>query len=228
MGIDKEESLPPGEAIADFMQRNRKSLLALIVILAGGIIGLVAFFAVRSGLQKDAIITLEEIEERLTLLGDLSENAKSAEVEALLQELTEFASGTFGYAAARSYSLAAAVYMERNEWEKAEQAYLDSARKAGKTYLAPLALYNAAAAAEEQGNLETALEYYTQSLDFSGNFPGASRARFNIGRIYEAQKDTEAASDAYRTLIENSSPDSNWAKLAQSRIIFLEISEQER
>ncbi|MDR2071822.1 MAG: tetratricopeptide repeat protein [Spirochaetaceae bacterium] len=219
------ESAHISDKIADFVQKNRKALLAVIIIAAAGIAGSAVFFSVRNELQKKAIITLEEIEEKRSLLGELSDSSKSAEVEDLLQEITSFASKTFGYAAARSYFLAASIYMDRGDWEKAESAYLDSARRSGKTYLKPLALYNAAVAAEEQGNLEKALEYYNQSLDFPGNFPAASRARFNIGRIHEARQDTEAALEAYRTVIEKNSPDSNWAKLAQSRIISLEISQ---
>lgn len=218
------ESVHISDRITDFVQKNRKPLLAVMIIAAVGIVGLAVFFSVRNGLQKKAIITLEEIEEKRALLGDLSDGSKSAEAEDLLQEITEFAPKTFGYASARSYSLAASIYMDQGDWEKAEAAYLDSARKAGKTYLNPLGLYNAAVAAEEQGNLEKALDYYTQSLDFSGNFPAASRARFNMGRIYETRKDAEAALEAYRTLIEKASPDSNWAKLAQSRIIAIEMS----
>jgi tetratricopeptide (TPR) repeat protein len=77
-------------------------------------------------------------------------------------------------------------------------------------------------AAEEQGKLDEAIEYFNQSL-LAADFPAAPRARFNIGRLYEAKHDKEAASEAYRSLIENTPVESNWVKLAQSRIISLEI-----
>jgi tetratricopeptide (TPR) repeat protein len=224
MGKEKIEELSTSDRIAGFLYKNRIPIIVLSVLLLAGILGLAGFFSVRSVLQKNAVVTLEGFEKRLSDLGDLSEPgdaSQSAELDALLEEINGFAPKTFGYAAARAYSLAGNIHHARKEWKEAEEAWLNSSQKAGTIYLAPLSLYNAAVAAEEQGDLNKAVEYYNRSLDFPGNFPAAPRARFNIGRIREAQNNREAALEAYRGLIEKTPSNSNWVKLAQSRMIAI-------
>ena len=171
-------------------------------------------------MEKKAVAAVEALERKKNELGAIS--TKSEDVTALLNEINAFASSTFGYAAVRAYSLAADIHFSLSEWDKAEEAWVQAAGKTPKIYLTPLALFNAAVAAEEQGKLDMAIDYYNQSLEFSGIFPAAARARFNIGRIREAQRDKAGADEAYRAVIERNS-DSNWAKLAQSRIIALEM-----
>jgi tetratricopeptide (TPR) repeat protein len=222
MANDKNEELSTSDKIALFIQKYRTALLALLILCAAGILGSVAFFSIRATMQKKAIVTLEALEKRVVDLGDLSDTSQSMEVLALLEELKAFAPGTFGYASAKAYSLAADIYAARNEWSSAEEYWVLSSRRAPKIYLAPLSLYNAAVAAEEQGKLDEAIDYYNQSL-VSVDFPAGPRARFNIARIYEAKNDKAAAAEAYRSLIEKVPSESNWIKLAHSRLISLEL-----
>jgi tetratricopeptide (TPR) repeat protein len=223
MASDKNEELSISDKIALFIQKYRTALLVLLILCVTGILGAVAFFSIRATMQKNAIVTLETLEKRMFDLGDLSDTTKSMDILALLEELKAFAPGTFGYASAKAYSLAADIHAARNEWNTAEEFWVLSSQRAPKIYLAPLSLYNAAVAAEEQGKLDAAIEYYNQSLLVAGEFPAAPRARFNIARIYEAKNDKAAAAEAYRSLIEKVPSDSNWIKLAQSRLISLEL-----
>jgi len=222
MGKEKIEDAGSGDKIVLFIQKYRMVLFVFMALLAAGVLGSVVFFSVRDQMQKKAIAVLEGYEKRKADLGEITD-AAPLEVEALLGELNAFAPSTFGYAAAKAYAMTADIYAARSEWALAEEAWLHSAEKGSKTYLAPISLFNAAAAAEEQDKLEEALDYYRRSLAFPGIFAAASRARFNIGRIHEARNDKEAAKEAYRAVIEESSDDSGWAKLAQSRIIALEL-----
>jgi tetratricopeptide (TPR) repeat protein len=220
MGKDKDnEQEKTSDKIAGFLQKYRIAFLTLLILIVAGIVGSTAFFVIRGELQKKAIAKVEVFERQKNDVQN--DPAKSAEFDTLLNEIVAFASSTFGYASARSYHLAADMYFSKGEWEKAENAWTEAARKAPKTYLSPLSLFNAAVAAEEQGKLEAAINYYSQSLEFSGIYPAAARARFNIGRIHETLNDTSKAAEAYRQLIENT-PESNWAKLAQNRIIVIE------
>lgn len=212
-----------GEQITLFIQKYRVALFVFMGLLCAGVVCSAGFFSIRSSMQKKAIITVEGFEKKKADMGDFQDNLETRELDTLLDEVITFAPSTFGYAAAKSYSLAADIYAARSEWALAEEAWALSAKKGAKTYLAPVSLFNAAVAAEEQGKPEKALDYYGQSLAFNGIFAGASRARFNIGRIHESRQDKEAAKEAYRVLIEKSSADSSWAKLAQSRIIALEL-----
>ena len=221
MEKDKNAQLSASDKIAGFLQKYRIAFLVFIVLIAAGIAGTTVFFIVRDVLEKKAIAAVEVFEQRKNNLGHIEDTGKSAEAEALLNEINAFSPTTFGYAAARSYSLAADIHFSFSEWDKAEENWVKAAKKAPKIYLAPLSLFNAAVAAEEQKKWETSIDYYSQSLEYSGINPAAARARFNIGRIHETLNDKTKAAEAYRDLIEKNS-NSNWAKLAQSRIIFLE------
>jgi len=91
--------------------------------------------------------------------------------------------------------------------------------------LAPIAFFNAGAAAEEQGKTEEAIAYYTNSLSSSADFPDAPRAQFAVGRLRESLHETDAAIEAYRAVISGWSYDQVWTSLAHSRIIALETAE---
>ncbi|MCL1928418.1 MAG: tetratricopeptide repeat protein [Treponema sp.] len=221
MGKTKIEQASIGDKITIFIQKYRKVLLALIIVIAAGIAFSVAFFTVRSTLEKKAIAKVEVFERRMNEQGVTYGSADSAETDVLLEELNAFAPSTFGYAAARAYSLAADIYFSRSEWNKAEESWVKSARIAPKIYLFPVSLFNAAVAAEEQGNLDGAIGYFKESLDYPGVFPAAARARFNIGRIHDERNEKDKAREAYTELIEKS-PESPWANLAHNRLIVLE------
>ena len=221
MEKDKTGQASTGDKIAFFLQKNRKALLALAILIALGIAFSVAFFTIRGEMEKKAIAKVEVFERRINEGGVLFGSADSAEADALLDELNTFAPSTFGYAAARSYSLAADIYFARKDWNRAEEAWVSASRKAPGIYLAPVSLFNAAVAAEEQGKKEDAIGYYTESLNYQGIYPAAARARFNIGRIYEELRERDKAKGTYLELIEKS-PDSPWANLAHNRLIVLE------
>jgi tetratricopeptide (TPR) repeat protein len=145
-------------------------------------------------------------------------------MEELLAELESFAKKTFfGYAGGKAYSIIGAIHSERKDWPAAETAWAAAAQAAKKTYLAPLAYFNAGAAAEEQGKTEEAIGYYASSLEFTEDFPGAPHAQFSIGRLRESQGDNAAAIEAYQAVISGWTYDMVWASLAHSRIIALEL-----
>ena len=150
------------------------------------------------------------------------------ELAALMEELETFAkkhSGiAAGYAGGRAWSILASIHGDRKDWEQAEAAWAAAAKAGKKTYLAPLALFNAGAAAEEQGRAAQAIEYYSASLSAAADFPAAPRAQFAVGRLQESLGETDAAMEAYRAVISGWSYDKVWTNLAQSRIIALEAA----
>ncbi|GHV66615.1 hypothetical protein AGMMS49928_01730 [Spirochaetia bacterium] len=212
------------EALNNFIQRNRRTIVltaALILVILGGAI---AGLAIADGLRTRALAQAEDLNRRYeTLSQDIKTPEKQSDVETLLKDLTDFGDKHSGYAGARAYSIAAEIHAEKENWSAAEASWRAAARAAGKIYLAPVSLFNAAAAAEEQGNTADAIELYTQCLTYSDIFPAAPRAQFAIGRLREEAGDKAAAVEAYNEVL-NRWPDYTvWTNLAQSRIIALDL-----
>jgi tetratricopeptide (TPR) repeat protein len=114
------------------------------------------------------------------------------------------------------------IRSEQKNWPEAETAWAASANAAPKIYLAPLAWFNAGAAAEEQGKTVEAIDYYTKSIAAPSGFSAAPRAQFSVGRLRESLGETAAAIEAYRAVISGWPYDQVWVNLAYSRIIMLE------
>lgn len=228
--IEKTEKTVPldlGEALTGYIQRNRKVLGILALVIVAILAALVAGLGIRDALRGSGLKAVEELSRRYdTLAPDIKDTAKETETAALLEDLTAFAGKHSGYAGARAYSLAAQIHAGKEEWADAEQNWRAAAKTGAKTYLAPVSLCNAAAALEEQGNAAGALELYIQSLSFAGSFPAAPRAQFSVGRIREELGDADAALEAYNEILSRWPNDPVWPNLAQSRIIALTIAKQ--
>jgi tetratricopeptide (TPR) repeat protein len=214
---EKSEEFTAGDRAALFIQNHRRPLLIILAVIAVGIVGFIAAFSVINALQKSAIVRVDEYAKRLAETGDPA----SSEADGLLEELNDFAPKTFGYSAGKAWSLIAEIHAARKEWALAEEAWFTSSKKAPKIFLAPFSLFNAGVAAEEQGNLDKAIEYHTRCVEYGELNPAAVRAQFSIGRIQEQRNNTEEAIEAYRKVIENWSGNTNWSSLARSRIIAL-------
>jgi predicted negative regulator of RcsB-dependent stress response len=222
---DKQEKRSFGDALADFIRNNRRQLLISLVVILVTVVGFIAGYAVRSSLREKANIAVDDFERRYEVLViDINEPEKAEDTQALLDELNSFAEKTSGHAGARAYALDASIHAEQKNWALAESAWRSSAKKAGKSYLAPVSLFNAAVAAEEQGNLDQAIALYAESVSHVSGFPAAARAQFAIGRLRESQGDTQAALEAYKLIQEKWAKESSWINLAQSRIIVLSNS----
>jgi tetratricopeptide (TPR) repeat protein len=214
------------EKLVDFIQKNRKFLLAVVLGIVVIFIGLIAGITIRETLQTKAISTVEGLRERYEdLRNEINEASKEEAVQTLVDELKTFVSGNGSYAGAQGYALLGNIYGDKKSWVEAEDAWTNAARKAAKTYLAPVSLFNAAVAAEERGSIEQAIRLYTECIGYP-DFSAAPRAQFAIGRLEESLNNYEAAITAYQGVVNNWQNDRDWVNLAQSRIISLMILTQ--
>jgi len=235
LGMDaqkKNEELNLTEKLNDFIQKNRIIILiglaAVVVILAA----LVITISVRDKIQEKALTNLDDFSRRYDKLkdkfkidneGESEDDAlRLEETASLLKELNVFAEKASGFASAKAYSLSADINWDMKNWADAEKAWLEAAKRGAKTYLAPVSLYNAAVAAEEQGNSETAISYYNRAFNYGDSFPSAARAQFSIGRLEESRNNKDAAIEAYKKLVGTWPNDTVWSNLAQSRILALQ------
>jgi len=220
-GADKELNL--NERINDFIQKNRKPIFIMAASLLVVLIAVIAALSLMDVFRNRAIAAVEDFSGRYeSMLPSITEEYFSDDVNKLLEELKGFAEKNSGYAGGRAWLLIGGIYAAKKDWSEAGTAYIAAAGTAEKTYLAPLGWFNAGAAAEEQGKLPEAIEYYGNSLTTPVVFSAAPRAQFSIGRLHEALNENEKAIEAYRAVISGWPYDQVWTNLARSRIIALE------
>jgi tetratricopeptide (TPR) repeat protein len=219
---EKKETVSFSDALVEFIRKNRKVLVVGAIVCAAVLAGIAAGFGIRENMTSRKISRVEALSERYEELRfDINETENEADVQALLDDLDALASKSGGFAGARSYSLIAGIHADRKNWAEAEKAWILAARKGAGGYLAPVSWFNAAVAAEEAGDIESAIAHYNEALAFADSFPGASKAQFAIGRLEEGRGNRDAALEAYRVLIEKWPLDTIWSNLANSRIIAL-------
>jgi tetratricopeptide (TPR) repeat protein len=177
-------------------------------------------------MRNNAISVVEGFSSRYeTLRPSISDGSRSGDVAKLLEDIEAFAKKNSGYAGGKAWSMIAAIHIEQKAWTQAEAAWAAAAKAAEKTYLCPIALFNAGAAAEEQGKTNEAIEYYSGCLSAIADFPAAARAQYAIGRLQESRNENVAAIEAYRAVISGWPYDRTWTNLAHSRIIALEVKQ---
>ncbi|MDR1104836.1 MAG: soluble NSF attachment family protein [Treponema sp.] len=210
------------EKIAVFIQNRRKPLVLCLGVIVLAAACIIAALGIMSVLRKNAIAAAEELNGRYEALRfNIGDGSKEAEAGALLEDLLSFAGKNRGLAGGRAWALAASVYADKKEWAEAEQAWIRAAESASKTYFEPIVFFHAGRAAEEQGNTESAIAHYAKSASFS--FPSAARAQFSVGRLEEGRNNTEAALEAYRTLVSKFPFEITWVNMARTRIIVLQL-----
>jgi len=220
----KQEKENTGDKINDFIQRNRKAIFSITGIIIILFIGAVVLLSVRESMDKKATEGLEELTDKFKELKEnINDEDRKEEVDTFISELEAFAVKTKRFAGSKAWSMAAEIHAGREDWALAEEAFISSARAGEKTYLGPLSLFNAAAAAEEQGNFEQAIDLLKQCLSSKIEFPQAPRAQFAIGRLNEKLGNFPDALEAYGVIMSNWPDMPVWQQFARDRIIAIEI-----
>jgi tetratricopeptide (TPR) repeat protein len=213
------------DKFSDFLKRHRKGIYISFGVIIVLFVGVIVYLSLNSYLQKKATAEVEELNQKydeLRLL--LADEHYNDDVNALLEKLNVFVKGKSSYAGARGWTIIAQIYSGKEDWPKAEEAWRGAAKVGVKTYLAPVAFFNAAACAENQGKINEAVELLEKCVTYKFDFPAAPRAQFSIGRLNEQLGDKTAAIAAYRAILANEqwSKIETWANLAQSRLIAIE------
>jgi len=213
-----------GDSINEFIQRNRKTIFIIAGIIVILFLGTLAFITVKSNIDKKASAAIEElIKKSDEQKPNFNDENFADDTNALIAELETFAAKQSGFSGSKAWSLLAEIYTVKKDWAKAEEAYIKAARAGKNTYLGPTSLFNAAAAAEEQGRLDEAINLLNQSVSHKIEFPAAPRAQFAIGRLYEKSENFSGAIEAYREILVKWPEITEWQNLARNRIIAIEI-----
>jgi len=221
---NKTENLNLADKIGDFVQRNRKGIFTVTGIIILLFAGFIVYISVSDYLNKKYIAEVEELSRRYDEVRYyLDDDTFAYDIKTLISDIENFAANKKGFPAAKAWSVAANIHSGREEWPQCEEAWQKAAVAGDKTYLGPIALFNASAAAQEQGKYEQAIEYLKKCVEHKFEFPSVPRAQFSIGILYEKLDNYTAAIDAYRAVIINWSDQPVWQQLARSRIAAIEI-----
>ena len=209
-----------GEKFGAFLEKNKKGVAALLIVVLVLIAAFVIFEVVYSKNTEKNLSAVEAISYELTDgAAALEDSELTARMDSALEKLASY-TNKGGVAGVRANLLAAEIEYQKKNYESAA-AYWDAAASKGKkSYTAPLAYYNKASCLEENGDLDGAAAAYKLAAD-NENFILASHAKFSYGRVLEAKGDYAGAVQAYKEL-NDSDPDDSWANLAKSRIIALQ------
>ena len=154
-----------GDGINEFIQRNRKGIFVVLGIIVFSLIGAVVFFGIKDNFDKKAASELEKIIEKFDeLILVFDDEERKDDIDSMLLEIESFSSKNKGFSGSKAWDLAGQIYSKRKDWANAQIAYTNAAKAGKRTSLGPISLFNAAVSAEEQGNLEQAIDLLQQCL----------------------------------------------------------------
>jgi len=220
---NEEKKKTPYVKFAEFLRKYRLPvfivagviILGVLVVLVGSIVMSSALSASTARLEKlDTDYQTYSGEQDATKKADL-EKSFLASAEAIIKK------GQGSFAGQKATSYKAKIEESKKDWAAAEKDWLALASAAPSSYLAPIAIQGAAAAAEEQGANDRAIADYKRLIDkYSSSSVGIAHAHFALGRLAENAKDYASAMVSYQKIV-STWPESDWTKLATDRIIFL-------
>lgn len=209
--------------VGEFITKHRKIFLAVAGFVAAVLLFVGIYSIVSSSMAKSSSRAMEEARTKLVSWSAESDQAKKDELEqGILADLDAIAKKwPRSFAAQQALFTKANIAAAGKKWEDAEKFAADAANRMPKSYLAPIALENAAVAAEEGGNAEKAFEYYAKiAKDYQADNPVLAHAYFSLGRLSEGKSDWKSALEYYGKVSGNFA-DSDWASLAKDRVVYL-------
>jgi predicted negative regulator of RcsB-dependent stress response len=212
------------DAISNFLSRHWKTIVFTFAGIVVVIIGIFVYFQIQSNRANDAARMAEELQQDYQAWQEADEGERD-ELEEVIESSIDEIVGSYPatYAAARALMIRGDMDWEQEEWAQAAESYARVAERFQENHLAPVALFNAAAAEEAAGNTEAALGHIDTLVErYAGSepTPEIARALFTQGRLNEQLENYEAAADSYNRLVDEH-PQSSWTNLARNRIIAL-------
>lgn len=215
------------EGLSRGLQKARTPLIIIVAVGVAFVIGYTIWSEVNSKRIEKATTLAESMQSNFSNWQGESDAKKKQALEKTITTQISDILKTYPrtYAAQRAIFVRADMAYDSKQWKTAQSSYEELAAKFPHSYLAPLSLANAAAAAEENGDPKKAIELDKQVLEFKGLVPEIPAAIFALGRLYEGQGNTKEADTYYNKLVA-SYPSSGWTSLARDRIIYLAAQNQ--
>ena len=222
-GAHKEGPVGLSERVSDFIQRSRYLIIGLASVLVLALVVLVVVTQVRTSSDRSAAIEMDKIVRDANSWSSESDATKKADLEKKVTTGLDGIIAKHGKSvwAQQAWDMKATMAESRKDWTEAEKDWMEAAKVLPTSFIAPVALQNAAAAAEELGSNDRATEHWKAFVDqYAGKSAGIPHGYFALGRLAEESKDYVAAIADYEKIAANW-PDSDWTKLAKDRILSL-------
>ena len=215
-----KKNLSSEQKLGEFLSKNRKALVCVLIVVVAAIAGYAIFFNVSTAAIKKSLDKIEVIEYSLTKdAATLDESALESRRDTALANITPYLEKG-GIVGARANMLAADIYGQKKNWQSSRDAWLKAASKRKGSYIESLCNFNAAASCEELGQADEALALY-EKVAADKSFVNRSRACFAVGRIKEGKDDFEGAKAAYEQIATFEYSNDEWNDLAKTRLMEL-------
>ncbi len=218
---DEKEKQTFSDLLTLFIVKFKFVFLGIFVV---GLIAIIAYGVISSSNEKAVKAGLAEIDAVTTEYAELkiAETTDSAKEDALLARAQAIADkNTPTIVKIRAQMVIAEIQFDRKNFEAARTAWLAAAEADKKSYTYGLCNYQCGICSEELGDLDNAVAYLKTAAESEG-FAVVPRVLFNIGRIEETRGNIDKAVESYKKLVTDY-PSDQWASLAKSRIITLDI-----
>ncbi len=202
----------------DVIIKSRKAIL--VVIIAAILFAIVAtiIVVVKNAAVKEGLSQLDSLEFKYESLLESSDTFSEERLE-ILSDAKKLADESNSVVKVRSSLLVASINFEIENWQDARDAYITAFDADTNAYTAPLSLYNAAICSEELNELDLAIQYFDQAVEYE-DFSLSARAMFNAARIEDTRGNYQQAYDRYVS-INDKHATSEWASVSMSRAIAL-------
>ena len=212
--LQKEETLTAEQkmigSVSDFFVKNRKLIIIAAIVIVVAVVAAIVAVNVSNNAKAKAQIAIADMEQRYAEM--LVE--ENPDWDSLSADLSSMVKGS-SYPSVKAAYLLGLVKFEQKDYASAQASFEQAYNLNTKIYTAPLALANAAACAEEQGDTAKALELYNKIASDYSESGVAAKALFNVARLYYQQGNTQLAQASFAQ-VASYYPSSEYGKLAKN------------
>lgn len=202
-----------------FLEKNRKIFTFLLVFIVLVLVCFIIGFAIGKNQREKQLSQIDTIFYELTnKSSSLEENEIESRRTKAMESLSALVNKT-GIVGARANMICAELSFQKGKYDDSIKYWQATSKKAGKTYLVPLADYNLGVCYEQLGKIEEAANQYKIASEFP-EFVLKSHAKFSYARILETQNKIDQAVVIYQELFDENLQDT-WGKLAKTRLLSL-------
>jgi TolA-binding protein len=212
-------------ALSGFIHRFRYVIWG---VLAAGLVFIIAWFGWAEITHRQSATATVQAEKAQQLYDSWIAETDAAKKETIQKDLLDRLDSLVArpgrlYGSQRALLLRADLRFELAAWDEAAADYRELARRFPASYLAPIALFNAATCLEEKADRTGAVALYTDIVTRWKGTVAAPRALFALGRLAEEAGTWDEAKSRYEQL-DAEWPGSGWTQLAKNRLVALKVA----